>query len=314
LFKIDLGIYLLSVKANYEIETSFDHAWVSWSKSTYLNCQALSPSVWASESYLVDTSLSQLLSNSSRISRALEAYRNRALFPHWKTNPLLQVPQVIAAIDCALREARSSFYISRDDILIVDTRSRQTHEFYRGEASKQARLQDSIYFLLPVLKYAAPLLGSTLVHSSGVLAHGHKTAVFLAQSGGGKTTVTKLAQRAGYKVLGDDQVMISRRNGAYIAISVPLNKITDGPNWGLVGALVMLKQGPSFSLAPAVPMDALSRVWADNFGQWSNLSSESRKLLFALYSDLFSDVPVYEMTFEKDFVDWAAIERVLLTD
>jgi len=29
---------------------------------------------------------------------------------------------------------------------------------------------------------------------------------------------------------------------------------------------------------------------------------------------MFSDVPVYEMTFEKDFVDWAAIESVLETD
>ena len=138
--------------------------------------------------------------------------------------------------------------------------------------------------------------------------------MFLGQSCGGHTTVTGLALRNGYKVLGDDRNLISQRNGSYLASSVPFNRITDGPDWGKIGAFVILKKGTSFSLVPAFSVDVLPKVWADNISQWFMLLPESRRMLFSLYSDMFFNVPVYEMTFEKDYVDWAAIESVLETD
>jgi hypothetical protein len=55
----------------------------------------------------------------------------------------------------------------------------------------------------------------------------------------------------------------------------------------------------------------LARIWADNSSEWQPLIPEFRKILFDLYWDMFSSVPVYEMTFAKDFIDWDLLEETV---
>jgi len=314
LFELDLGAVLISVRVSYEIKAVLSSPWDKWTRGTYPNSQTLSPITWVSESHFVDMPSDQLSVNSSNIIQLLRRCQGCVLYPKWETNPLLRAPEVTRQIDLVIRHRGNSIYISHDYILIIDRVYKSTYEFYRDEGRKRARIRDAILLLVPFMKYTMPVLKSTLIHAAGILTHDRRTIVLLAQSGGGKTTVARLAQKSEYRVLGDDSILISQRNGSYFASSVPFNRITDGPDWGRVGAFVILKQGHSFSLVPSSPTDVLPKTWTDNSSQWISLSPESRKLLFSLYSDMFSDVPVYEMTFEKDFVDWAAIESVLETD
>ncbi|MBP8973032.1 MAG: hypothetical protein KBH93_04085 [Anaerolineae bacterium] len=313
MFKLDLGVIIIHPRVNYEIESAFYDQQNKWIQITYPKRQTLCPLVFTFESSFVDTSLA-FAGDLSDVVRALKVHRNADLRPEWHTNPLLRTSRVLHRIDRAIHNDGSQFYISYDYILIADPICRSTHEFYYQEARKLARQKDAILLLSSPLKAILPSIKAALIHGSGILLRDHRAIIFLAQSGGGKTTVTRLAQRHGYKVLGDDRNLISQRNDSYFASSVPFNRITDGPDWGEIGAFVILKKGTSFSLVPASPVDVLPKVWADNISQWFMLLPESRRMLFSLYSDMFSNVPVYEMTFEKDYVDWAAIESVLETD
>lgn len=311
MFKLDFGVVRVSIKCNYGLEIVLSSPWDKWTQGTYPDPQSPPPITWVSESRFVEIPSDRLLVNSSGINLALRTTQSCVLYPKWETNPLLGVPEVAREIEQVARHSGNLIYISHDYILTIDRIHESTHEFYGDIGRRKSRVNDIILLLVPFMKYTLPMLRSTLIHAAGILTHDRRTIILLAQSGGGKTTATKLAQKSGYRILGDDSILISQRNGSYFASAVPFNRITDGPDWGRIGAFVVLKQGPFFALVAGSPVDTLRKTWTDNSSQWVSLARESRKSLFSLYSDMFSDVPVYEMTFEKDFVDWAAIESVL---
>ncbi len=75
-------------------------------------------------------------------------------------------------------------------------------------------------YLRIVTAYAALFQGGLLLHSAGLVLEG-RAHLFLGRSGAGKTTLSRLAQGAGAKVLSDDINVIIPENGGYVALPVP---------------------------------------------------------------------------------------------
>jgi hypothetical protein len=160
------------------------------------------------------------------------------------------------------------------------------------------------------LAYFLPVLGVGQLHSAGMLAASGQVLIAFGPSGVGKTTTSRLA-RPRYHVLGDDRVVVWRKGDRVMAGASCFDAASDGAGEGPVGALLQLKHGDTFALRRIRWVDVLPNVWRDNYIQWLPFPPLLRTQVFNLYCDLFSKVPIFEMTFTRDFIDWDMVEDVV---
>lgn len=80
------------------------------------------------------------------------------------------------------------------------------------------------------------------LHAASVVI-GRKAFLFTAPSGGGKTTISRLADKTGIKVLGDDTCVIKRKGRKFYAAAYPLSSLPpSGQDVFEVGAVFFLKK------------------------------------------------------------------------
>ncbi len=150
---------------------------------------------------------------------------------------------------------------------------------------------------------------SLLIHSSGITIDG-RVALFLAQDGGGKSTVVNLGERK--NILCDDYNILSRRHGVCEAHSTPWGKICNGPISGPLGGLFFLEKASTFSLKRITPQEALILIWKDNNRSLKNFLNEMKKRSFNTLFDICREVPSYIMHFPKDHINWQAIDHAMI--
>lgn len=153
-----------------------------------------------------------------------------------------------------------------------------------------------------------PFFSSVLIHSSGVIRNG-KAVLFLAPSTGGKTTVVGLSNV--FPILSDDQVVLRKEDKDIIAHGSPLGQITDGPNQARLGGLFLLEKAENFKLEPVEPADMLQQLWSAQPNYIFLLPKNLRIRAFQILCDACHQVPVYQMFFPKDYVDWDAIDKAM---
>lgn len=120
-----------------------------------------------------------------------------------------------------------------DDIWRVETEMRGEHLSYRSlydegwmdwrraEGGITVRPQADIENYLRVMYgFLTARSGGIMLHASAVARDGH-AFVFVGPSGSGKSTVAHLSLDAGMTILGDDIVLITRRDGGFLAHGVP---------------------------------------------------------------------------------------------
>jgi hypothetical protein len=147
-----------------------------------------------------------------------------------------------------------------------------------------------------------------IVHSAAVVRNG-KAAMFLAQSGGGKTTVTR--QASINDVLGDDHIMLRKQNGEIFAHSTPWNRITSGPVSAPLGAIFLLEKSDLFELNPIKPIEVIEFLWNEHIYFTDKLPKHSRIQAFNFLCEIVNRTPLYRMRTPLNGVNWAAIDACL---
>jgi hypothetical protein len=72
-----------------------------------------------------------------------------------------------------------------------------------------------LYFLQILFILVLPKYQAVMLHGCGILLHGKKGCLFIAQSGGGKSTIAKLADKQGLTILNDDRIIATREKGRF---------------------------------------------------------------------------------------------------
>lgn len=149
-----------------------------------------------------------------------------------------------------------------------------------------------------------PLFDAAMVHSSAVLLD-NQVAVFLAPSGGGKSTIASLAEPG--TVLSDDQNVLRNQDGVMMVHSTPFGKTTDGPRSAKLGGLFLLEKSGVLKLSRATGPEVLEAMWADQPGATYLLPTEVRLRLFEVLYRTCQSTPCYRLAFPPDTVDWEKI-------
>jgi hypothetical protein len=157
-----------------------------------------------------------------------------------------------------------------------------------------------------------PIFGKVQIHCSGVVRQGPggaRAALFLAQSGGGKTTTARLHQ--GGTLLSDDQVVVERRAGQFLAHATPFARLPITADQAPVKALILLEKAPTFSLRRCPATDVALHLHNDHTTYTRWLPTPLKRQVSDFFCDLAFTVPTYRMGFPKDFVNWAAVDAAL---
>lgn len=316
MIKLDLGIVRVVAVFDYKVPGLIGHNWERWVEGAYPEYQLLAPSVYTFESHFINSPYTQDSERPSpELIRGLASQKNISLELGWESNPFLQTPALKQLLIDSLHSG-ASISIFSGYICIVDMNNHCIYEFFNDKKRKEAIQKFPMASLKMLFTYLLPEIETYFMHGCGVIFRDRKAIIFLAPSGGGKTSVARLAKAHGYRVLGDDRILVSKHKEnktSFLCVSVPFNKITDGPNWGHIAAVVFLRWDSFFSLRSVSPIEALSRIWADRQGQWGRYPPKYRKDLFLFYEALLAQVPAYEMGFPEGFVDWNALERIVFS-
>jgi len=168
------------------------------------------------------------------------------------------------------------------------------------------------------LRHIIPPHKGIFVHCAGVHIAG-QTMLFLAPSGTGKTTLSRLAHEKGFHVLSDETVFISWNRAEFMAHATPLGRLSSGPLSSPIAKVFFLRQGEAFDVQPLSAPRALIAAWNDSHYRdfWTiipgmavvhvrndHIGADQKRTIVNRWFDLFSSVPCYEMQFTRDFDDW----------
>lgn len=233
------------------------------------------------------------------------------LGPLWEHNPLWKDPLTCSLIESAIQGGDYKVRIHNNQMLIVDYENHKIADVFCSMQKRDLIAGNSLRALRLVLPHVLPQNRASFLHSAGVFRERDKGIVFVARSGGGKSTATQLSIDHGYSVIGDDQIIVVIQDDRIIACSTPFNSISEGPNWCEVRGFFMLNKGRDCLLKRSSPSEVLPKIWRDNVFEWRSLNSPSKVVMFGLYWDFFSRVPIYEMTFPRDYIDWDLVEETI---
>lgn len=164
---------------------------------------------------------------------------------------------------------------------------------------------------------------SEAVVSHGLLLHGSAVArknrsyVFLAGSGGGKSTLSSICERAGLRVLADDGALVLEKEPGFHVrpmprqARVPPADVPIGDASLLEGVFFLAKAGYCSNVEPVTPLGALKRCLREHsvLGFVNMTPTERHEVLGRLFR-LFRTVPAYVLHFRKDNSFWKVIDEL----
>jgi hypothetical protein len=153
-----------------------------------------------------------------------------------------------------------------------------------------------------------PGFSAAMIHSSALLING-KVGIFLAPDEGGKTTAAKLG--VDHAILCDDQNIIKKEENEFIAYSTPWGHNRNSNLKGPVKGFFLLVKGNGFKIEQLKPSSLFSYLWNEHLDYSSKLPEKYRLLFFDFLYTLSRSVPGFQLTFQKDFIDWDAVENAM---
>lgn len=227
----------------------------------------------------------------------------------WPASPLLQHRGLRLALAACLEHPSQAHLDLRGGRAIL-------HDFHHGQVTYFYPRELGPFLSRVLLPAAyrdllAPLLVShstLLLHAAGVVVDG-KAVLFLAPSGGGKSTASSHAGER--RVLSDDHIVLRRAGGRLLAYGTPFGRVPGSPGAAPLGALCLLEKAPRFKLIPAPANAAVQFVWNEHSHIWPVLTRTLRKQAFELLCDACAQAAVFRMQFTKEGVDWGAISAAM---
>jgi len=147
-----------------------------------------------------------------------------------------------------------------------------------------------------ILYYLTVLHGDIMIHASGVNHSGYGY-VFSGVSGKGKTTLAKLWDGAGGKVIHDDRLIIRNIAGTYKMFNTPVYN-NDDPAESPLTRIYIIEHGTENRIIPVKGAEAVSLVMANCIQH--NWSPEIIARLMGTVSIMCGNIPIVKLFFRPD--------------
>jgi hypothetical protein len=147
-----------------------------------------------------------------------------------------------------------------------------------------------------ILYYLTVINGDIMIHASGVNNSGHGY-VFSGISGKGKTTMSKLWEKTGARVIHDDRLIIRNTGTGYRMYNTPVYQ-KDGPAESEVNRIFIIGHGNRNELIPVSGASAISMVISNCIQH--NWDSEIIAGLLGSVSIMCVKIPVATLWFRPD--------------
>jgi hypothetical protein len=172
-------------------------------------------------------------------------------------------------------------------------------------ATPEARVSAGIRQIISVF---LPKFSAILVHSAALVVK-DKAALFLAPSGGGKSTTIGLS--LGDPILNDDRVILRKEKDEIFAYSTPFGRVTSGSYGARLGGIFILKKAKNFKIKRVNPNVVLEAFFSSLEENVYSLPIDLRVQLTRVLRHASLHTPIYNMDFPKDYIDWNAIEAAM---
>lgn len=147
-----------------------------------------------------------------------------------------------------------------------------------------------------VLYFLCSSAGAIMIHGSGIVCDG-RGWLFSGRSGSGKTTIARIFDRNGDRVIHDDRLILRKESGKWIMHSTPVYR-DDEPRSAETDHLWMISPGRSNTAVPVSGAGAAALVISNCIQQgWDK---EAAERLIASVEDLVSTVMVGRLSFVPD--------------
>ena len=147
-----------------------------------------------------------------------------------------------------------------------------------------------------VLYFLTSLKGDIMIHGSGVVCDG-RGWIFTGKSGSGKTTMAKIFDSSGDRVIHDDRLILVKEGAGWRMHSTPVYR-NDEPRSAEVDHLRIISHGNSNITAPLTGAEAASLILANCIQQ--NWDREASARLISSVAELASSVKVSRLSFLPD--------------
>jgi len=148
-----------------------------------------------------------------------------------------------------------------------------------------------------ILYYLTVIHGDIMIHASGINNAGHGY-LFSGVSGKGKTTIAKLWDNTGARVIHDDRLIIRHTgSGGFVMHNTPVYR-NDIPLQSPLNKIFLIEHGKKNELIPVRGAESISLVMANCIQH--NWNSEIIARLLGSVSIMCSVIPVFRLLFKPD--------------
>jgi hypothetical protein len=147
-----------------------------------------------------------------------------------------------------------------------------------------------------VLYFICSAAGAIMIHGSGIVCNG-RGWIFSGTSGSGKTTVARIFDRNGDRVIHDDRLILRKRGSKWIMHGTPVYR-NDEPRSAEADHFWAISHGRSNIAVPVSGAEAAALVLSNCIQQ--NWDREAAERLMASVDDLVSTVRVSRLSFVPD--------------
>lgn len=147
-----------------------------------------------------------------------------------------------------------------------------------------------------VLYYLTAISGDIMIHASGVNNSG-RGYIFSGVSGKGKTTMAKLWDSTGARVIHDDRLILRNIRGAYRMFNTPVY-FNDEPRESPIDKIFLIEHGSRNEHIPVIGASAISMVMANCIQH--NWDQNIVARLIGSVSLMCTTIPVVRLPFRPD--------------
>jgi hypothetical protein len=147
-----------------------------------------------------------------------------------------------------------------------------------------------------ILYYLTVIYGDIMIHASGVNNAGHGY-LFSGVSGKGKTTMAKLWEDSGAKVIHDDRLILRAAGDSYKMFNTPVYA-NDQPRESHVNKVFLIEHGLKNNMHPVRGAEAVSLVMSNCIQH--NWSSDIIARLLESVSIMCNTIPIVRLSFQPN--------------
>lgn len=152
-------------------------------------------------------------------------------------------------------------------------------------------------------------LGACIVHGSS-FSNNRYAACIMGPSGAGKSTALTLLSSA-FEPLSDDLHVAESRRTGFAVHATAFDKAYVSPAERQLGVVLLPTKGDRFGLTRLGSREAFLRYVFENSKDLGMWPAQVRRHMLPWLHNLFTRVPVFDLTFRKDCIDLDAIGRLL---